>query len=106
MARADLLIDLVRATRTGADDELRRIVDAVIAEEEAKHHHVLADRLRQASRVNGSRAALPSQGAVPAGLQVRTPYHRFEDLVLSPTVLAELDELVNEQRRIELLRAH
>lgn len=107
MARADLLIDLVRAARTGADDELRRIVDAVIAEEEAKHHHVLADRLRQASRVNGSRAALPSQsGAVPPGLQVRTPYHRFEDLVLSPSVLAECDELVDEQRRIELLRAH
>src|SRR5664279_2896404 len=53
MARADLLIDLVRAARTGTDEELRSIVESVIAEEESKQHHLLADRLRQALQVNG-----------------------------------------------------
>lgn len=105
MARADLLIDLVRAARTGADDEVRRIVEAVIAEEEAKQHHVLADRLRQALRLNGHHlsAVMPD---VPAGVQVRTPQLRFADLVLPVLVQQECDELVEEQRRIELLRAH
>jgi SpoVK/Ycf46/Vps4 family AAA+-type ATPase len=107
MARADLLIDLVRAARTGADDELRRIVEAVIAEEESKHHHLLADRLRQALRVNGHQALLPSHlPDVPDGLQVRTPRSRLDDLVLPDRVVAETLELVAEQRRIELLRAH
>lgn len=107
MARADLLIDLVRAARTGADDELRRIIEAVIAEEEANHHHVLADRLRQALRVNGDRARLPAAAAdVPAGVQVRTPELRFDDLVLPMRVVRECKELILEQQRIELLRAH
>jgi SpoVK/Ycf46/Vps4 family AAA+-type ATPase len=107
MARADLLIDLVRAARAGADEDLRRIVEAVIAEEEAKHHHVLADRLRQALRANGTRPVLEVRGEeLPEGIQVRTPEARLEDLVLPDAAVAALLELVEEQRRIELLRAH
>ena len=107
MARADLLIDLVRAARAGDDDQLRRIVDAVIAEEEGKHHHVLADRLRQALRANGHVADLPGLSTEqPLGVQVRTPNIRFDELVLPPGVLDDCAELVAEQRRIELLRAH
>lgn len=105
MARADLLIDLVRAARAGADDELRRIVEAVIAEEEAKQHHVLADRLREALRVNGHHLRLTAP-EVPTGVQVRTPQLRFSDLVLPKRVQEECEELVEEQQRIELLRAH
>lgn len=107
MPRADLLIDLVRAARTGADDELRLIVEAVIAEEESKHHHVLADRLRQALRLNGHHVALPPGAAdVPECLHVRTPRSRLDDFVLPTRVVAEMLELIEEQRRIELLRAH
>jgi len=107
MARADLLIDLVRAARSGADDDLRRIVESVIAEEESKHHHLLADRLRQALRVNGHQAALPVGDIdLPEGLQLRTPESRLEDLVLPESLVSEVLELVEEQRRIELLRAH
>ncbi len=107
MARADLLIDLVRAARTGTDDELRRIVESVIAEEESKHHHLLADRLRQALQVNGHQIPLGTgELDMPEGLQVRTPQSRIEDLVLPDSVVAEVLEIVEEQRRIELLRAH
>jgi SpoVK/Ycf46/Vps4 family AAA+-type ATPase len=107
MARADLLVDLVRAARTHAEDDLRRIVEAVIAEEESKQHHVVADRLRQALRTNGHYVAVPPGSAdVPEGLQVRTPRSRLDDLVLPARVVADVLELVEEQRRIELLRAH
>jgi AAA+ superfamily predicted ATPase len=105
MARADLLIELVRAAHTGADGELRQIVEAVIAEEEAKHHHVLADRLRQALRVNGNRVE-HLRAPVPAGVQVRTPQLQFADLVLPSHVLKECEEIIDEQRRIEILRVH
>jgi ATPase family associated with various cellular activities (AAA) len=107
MARADLLIDLVRAARSGADEDLRRIVEAVIAEEESNQHHILADRLRQAMRVNGHQSSLPSgAGDVPEGLQLRTPRSELGDLVLPQDIVAQVLELVEEQRRIELLRAH
>ncbi|MEA2496677.1 MAG: hypothetical protein QOJ29_4588 [Thermoleophilaceae bacterium] len=107
MARADLLVDLVRAVRAGADEDVRQVIEAVIADEEAKHHHVLADRLREALRANGRHADMaPVPRDVPPGIQVRTPQLRFDDLVLPSAVLQNCDELVEEQRRIELLRAH
>jgi SpoVK/Ycf46/Vps4 family AAA+-type ATPase len=43
---------------------------------------------------------------VPEGLQVRTPEWRLEDLVLPDAAVASLLEVVEEQQRIELLRAH
>lgn len=107
MPRADLLVELVRAARVGADADLRGIVEAVIAEEEAKNHHVLADRLRQALRANGHRPvdlARPSE--VPAGLLVRVPEARISELVLPEAVVQDFEELVEEQTRVELLRAH
>jgi hypothetical protein len=56
MARADLLIDLVRAATRGDHVLFRKTVEALAAEERAKQHHVLADRLA-ATLQNGS---LPS----------------------------------------------
>lgn len=108
MARADLLIDLVQAARSGADDDLRRIVESVIAEEESKHHYLVADRLRQALRTNGHHAppTLGGEKGSPSGIERRTPDARFGDLVLPTLIIDELDALVGEQQQIELLRAH
>lgn len=107
MPRADLLIDLVRATRPVANDDVRRVVEALIAEEEAKHHHGVASRLREALRTN-SRNGIASPGHVddlPSGLQLRRPDLRLDDLVLPDLVTDAFGELVHEQRRIELLRS-
>jgi SpoVK/Ycf46/Vps4 family AAA+-type ATPase len=107
MARADLLIDLVRSARRGDQDDLRRDVEALIAEEDAKQHHLVADRLRQALRANGRALEKPlSAPDVPAGLQIQTPLTTLDDLVLPASVVATCLEVVEEQRRIELLRAH
>lgn len=107
MARADLLIDLVRAARRGDQEDLRRGVEALIAEEDGKQHHLVADRLRQALRANGRALEKPlSAPEVPAGLQVQTPVRTFDDLVLPASIVETCLEVVGEQRRIELLRAH
>ncbi len=45
MARSDLLVSLVRASAMGDSKELTTTVEAIIAEERAKQHHILADRL-------------------------------------------------------------
>ncbi len=45
MARSSLLLDLVRAGARGDQALFRKALEALVAEERAKQHHVLADRL-------------------------------------------------------------
>ena len=47
MARADLLLDLVTAEKQGDRERFKVLVESVIAEERAKQHHLLADRLSE-----------------------------------------------------------
>ena len=52
MARADLLLKLVRASRQGNEQQVQRIVEALAAEERAKNHNVLVERLLDQLRVD------------------------------------------------------
>ena len=113
MARADLLIALVRAARRGDDVLLQRTVEALIAEERAKHHNVLADRLEESLRTNGNRLSRP---AGPAASSVapdvrelvweHEPRRRLPDLILPAVVTTAVTELVEEHQRVELLRSY
>ncbi len=47
MARSDLLLNLVRAGSVGDQVGFRRTVEAMIAEERERQHHVVADRLTE-----------------------------------------------------------
>src|ERR687888_318938 len=106
MARADLLIHLVRAARERDEGELRRTVESMIAEEREKQHHLLAERLEDPLRA----AAPPENGggqpAATAGFAIMTPRRRLDELVLPETVRAAVEELIEEQQRTEVLRAH
>lgn len=105
MARADLLVHLVRSAQDGDDVNLRRTVESLIAEERDKHHHLLADRLEDALR-HGRRTAPDGGAAAPAsGFALTTPRRRLDDLILPERVRVGIDELVEEQQRAEVLRA-
>ena len=54
MARSDLLIDLVEAEQQGDKQRFRVLVEAIIAEERAKQHHLVADRLSELITTVGS----------------------------------------------------
>jgi hypothetical protein len=54
MARSDLLVALVKAGSSGDKRGVRSAAEAIIAEERAKQHNILANRLSQATEVNGS----------------------------------------------------
>lgn len=78
----------------------------MIAEEHEKQHHLLAERLEEALRTtgpaeNGSRLEPASQG-----FAVLTPRRRLDDLVLPDAVRTAVEELIEEQQRTEVLRAH
>ena len=45
MARADLILTLIKASRHGDDGQVRKAVEALAADERAKNHTIRADRL-------------------------------------------------------------
>ena len=111
MARSDLLVSLVRAGAAGDRKEVATAVEAIIAEERAKQHNILADRLTRALRSNGSGGRLAHPAATESTARVRdyvveaTPRKRLEDLVLSDVCERACRELVEEQHRASLLRS-
>jgi hypothetical protein len=49
MARSDLLVNLVKSSASGDKQTFQRTVEAIVAEERAKQHNVVAERLERAS---------------------------------------------------------
>jgi predicted AAA+ superfamily ATPase len=111
MARADLLLNLVRAGAKGDQASFRKVLEAVIAEERSKQHHVLAERLAAHLVQNGSGTGAPLAGAVRNGQPTDLfheiePSRRLGDLILPTVVGTACKELIEEQNRGDLLRAH
>lgn len=112
MARADLIVKLFRS---GVDSDMlgfRKAADAIIAEERAKKHDILADRLERSLKPNGG-----VRRAVTAQLSARnhsveelvfetTPEKNFGDLLLAKETLETCRGLVDEQHRADLLRSY
>ena len=111
MARSDLLISLVKAGSRGDVKNVHAAAEAIIAEEKAKNHNVLADRLDRAlnySGANGSNGRLLNNGNArrQEALIELKPDVRIEDLVLSKTNRLSCEEFIEEQHRASILRAH
>lgn len=109
MARSDLLIDLVDAERRGDKQRFRVLVEAIIAEERANQHHLVADRLAELITTMGSSELLSRDDAATrvADLMLDVvPKRRLASLQLQPGVLRAVQELIEEHQRVELLRSH
>jgi AAA+ superfamily predicted ATPase len=110
MARADLLLDVVRAGAEGNHDLFRKALEALVAEERAKQHNVLADQLAAHLAINGSsvrpvRTVQNTNGDTSAFAEIR-PRRTLASLVLPAVVRDACTELVEEHHRADLLRAH
>lgn len=112
MARGDLLISLVRAAAAGDRAALARTTEALAADERAKKHHNLADRLQRAlSAVPVTPPPLTTSAMVgrnqgrDAILEVE-PRARLEDLILPLPVSDSGRQLIEEHQRADVLRAH
>ena len=107
MARADLLLDLVEAERRGDRDRFRVLVEAVIAEERANQHHLVADRLSDLITTTGQGFVRDDRAAAIRDLVHEViPNRRLEDLELAPVPRRVVTELVEEQKRADLLRSY
>ena len=111
MARADLILNLVKAGARGDQADLRRTVEAMASEERAKKHTILADRLLAQLRSNPNgypdSSVLRTSKSPAAPLVVEMiPERRLDDLILPDGVSEVIRDLVEEQHRADLLRSH
>ena len=111
MARADLLTDLVRFGMVGDKAKFRKVVEAIIAEERAKKHTVLAKSLEDMLRsmpvdkpISNGNAVLDQR--ITNLLHEVMPERTFDDLVLPKEVIEISREVVQEHHRIDLLRSY
>jgi DNA replication protein DnaC len=110
MSRADLIVNLVKAGSQGDQQLLRTTVEAMAAEERAKHHHQLADKLEQNLRAN-ARSSAPEvirsfDGGHGGLLYEIDPRRALDSLFLDAASLAACRELVEEQHRKDILRSY
>lgn len=110
MARADLLLALVKTGAGGDELAFRRAAEALIAEENAKKHGVLAAQLsdvlsrRRPTASNVSAMARNQEGMDL--LHESDPRIRLSDLVLPGLVRQVCTDLVEEHHRRDLLRSY
>ena len=119
MARADLLIDLVKYAANGNKMMVKKVTEAIIAEERTKQHTILADRLENEISNIRNQAAEPKKttdgGVAPVVvnelraenfIQEKEPIRTMASLILPQEVRFNCDQLVQEQFRAELLRSY
>jgi len=111
MARADLLISLVKAATTGDRAMVLKTVEAMAAEERSKNHGVLAEQLENQIHRNGNGSTskpdfMPTRLVAHDVVHEITPRRMISDLVLDPKVRLAIDELVQEHYRADLLRSY
>ena len=109
MPRAGHLLDLVRAGAGGNQPQFRKALEAIIVDERGKQHHILADRL--AAHLATNHAGPERRTPRPGGgggrfFHSSAPERRLADLILPESVARTIDELLEEHRRGDLLRAH
>lgn len=112
MARSDLIVNLVKASVTGDEADVRATAEAIAADERAKKHTGVADRIARAldtprrNNGNGHDKPVPRVRDGSGGIQQREPRRAISELYLDMAVRSACDELIEEQRRADVLRAH
>lgn len=109
MSRADLLVNLVKAGSQNDQKLLRSTVDAIVAEERAKHHHVLAKKLEENFKVtnasNNAEIVRTYDGGHGGLLYEIEPRRKIGSLLLADDTLQAVLELIEEHQRRDLLRS-
>ena len=110
MARADLILTLIKASRQGNDLQVRKAVEAMAADERAKNHTILADRLLaqlpSGNGRHGRQTPLLARSASSPLVAETLPARCLADLILSVEAAETVGELVAEQHRADLLRSY
>lgn len=80
MARADLLVDLVKYAISGNKGMVKKVTEAIVAEEREKQHTILADRLENELQ-RSQRADVKSQREEGSALPTVVAEPRVENFI-------------------------
>lgn len=114
MARSDLLLNLVRAGVAGDNRTFRTAVHAIVAEERAKQHNVIADKLERVVAMTSHMTTEAMRHSVEATSSSRArdyiheinPRRRLDEVFLPEIAQTEVRQLIEEQARASTLRSH
>ena len=117
MPRADLLLQLVESGSKGDKPLFRKTVEAIVSEERAKNHKILADKLEEGLRSNDFSDKKPqsftlngngnrNENRIDNLLYEYEPSTTFSDLVLNLHVKSTLAAVIEEQHRSDILRSY
>lgn len=116
MARADLILDLIKNSFAGNKYQFKKVVEALIAEERSKQHLQLADKLQSELDAMLRSADKDLQGrnvtatavapVVNNFLQEVSVRKSFDDIILPDEVKKIVKLFVEEQLRSDLLRSY
>ena len=118
MARADLLVDLVKYAVSGNKGMVKKVTEAIIAEEREKQHSILADRLenelarnlreetRSKTADGGNTPVVIAESRAESFIEDREPKRTLSSLILPSEVKYNCDQLIQEKFRADLLRSY
>jgi AAA+ superfamily predicted ATPase len=117
VARADLLVDVIKYGLNSDSVNFRKAAEAICAEERAKQHGVLANRIEEMLRVSNRMPVkeLPTSSAKNGNgngngdantVIEKIPERNLDSLLLPKSVLDSCRELVAEHMRADILRSH
>jgi len=111
MPRADLIVNLVKAGSQGDQKLFQSTVEALAAEERAKRHYQLADKLEENLRAATTRSRAPevvrSYDGGHGGLLFEIePQRPLNSLLLKDEIRSAISEVIEEQHRRDLLRSY
>lgn len=112
MARSDLLVSLVRAGAAGDRDALRTTAEALVADERAKKHYIVADRIQRAlsavpvtpPALTATSPHLSNANGREAILEVEARL-ALDELLLPLPARESARQLIEEHQRADVLRA-
>lgn len=117
MARADLIVDLVKYASSGNRGMVKKVTEAIIAEEREKQHTILADRLQNellktpaqtetSQHKGGEVPMVVNEARADSYIQEKVPVRTLASLILPEEVTYNINQLIQEQFRADLLRSY
>lgn len=118
MARADLLVNLVKYAVTGNKPMIKKVTEAIVAEERNKQHTILADKLENelrkapvlddshGSNVQNNGRSLSFDYRAESLITEINPEKKIVDLVLPSEINNIVEQFIAEQFRVDILRSY
>lgn len=115
MARADLLVDLIKYSCAGNNYQYKKVIEAIVAEERRNKHIILADKLQaELSLLCERMSRCNQQQTCSSSLTIETsnylekiePLVTLEQLILPEDIRNHTGEFVEEHMRADILRSY